>query len=148
MFSNVSFIPFFVFGFWSLLAKQLQKYANITSLFTYCKARWTRKKKNRKKITQLKWPKYQKPKDKNLGWTKHKKLQNHNFWMNCLKKNVPYLNRGSLIFSRVFLLYIWPFHCGLTFNSSTQQPKDQNLSMASRATGTYRDLVPNKFWQV
>ena len=27
--------------------------------------------KNRKKITQLKWPKYQKPKDKNKGWTKH-----------------------------------------------------------------------------
>ena len=27
-------------------------------------------RKNRKKITQLNWPKYQKPKDKNMGWTK------------------------------------------------------------------------------
>ena len=29
-------------------------------------------RKNGKKITQLKWPKYQKPKDENMGWTKHK----------------------------------------------------------------------------
>ena len=29
--------------------------------------------KNRKKITQLKWPRYQNPKDKNMGWTKQKK---------------------------------------------------------------------------
>ena len=28
-------------------------------------------KKPWKKITQLKWPKYQKPKDENMGWTKH-----------------------------------------------------------------------------
>ena len=28
--SIVSFIPFFVFGFWSLLAMKLQKYENIT----------------------------------------------------------------------------------------------------------------------
>ena len=26
------------------------------------------------KITQLKWPKYQKPKDENMGWTKHEFL--------------------------------------------------------------------------
>ena len=28
------------------------------------------RKKNGKKITQLKWPKYQKPKDENMGWTR------------------------------------------------------------------------------
>ena len=28
--------------------------------------------KNEKKITQLKQPKYKKPKDKNMGWTKQK----------------------------------------------------------------------------
>ena len=28
--------------------------------------------KNGKKFTQLKWPKYQKPKGENMGWTKHK----------------------------------------------------------------------------
>ena len=28
--------------------------------------------KNGKKIMQLKWPKYPKPKDKNIGWTKQK----------------------------------------------------------------------------
>ena len=32
--------------------------------------------KPRKKIVQLKWPKYQKPKEENMGWTKHKFLQN------------------------------------------------------------------------
>ena len=28
--------------------------------------------KTGKKIMQLKWPKYKKPKDENMGWTKHK----------------------------------------------------------------------------
>ena len=28
--------------------------------------------KKRKKITQIKWSKYQKPKDENVGWTKYK----------------------------------------------------------------------------
>ena len=27
--------------------------------------------KNGKKIKQVKWPQYQKPKDENMGWTKH-----------------------------------------------------------------------------
>ena len=30
--------------------------------------------KNRKKITQLKWSKCQRPKDENMGWTKHKSV--------------------------------------------------------------------------
>ena len=29
-YTNVSFIPFLVFGFWSLLATKLRKYENIT----------------------------------------------------------------------------------------------------------------------
>ena len=42
----VSLTPYFVFGFWSLLATKLQKYKNITySLFTFCKAKCTRRKK-------------------------------------------------------------------------------------------------------
>ena len=28
--------------------------------------------KKGKKVTKLKWPKYQRPKDENMGWTKHK----------------------------------------------------------------------------
>ena len=61
---TVLFIPFSDFDFWSLLAKKLQKFENIKkSLFTFCKAR----EKNGKKITQLKWLKYQKPKDENMG---------------------------------------------------------------------------------
>jgi len=42
----VLFIPFLVFGFWSLLAMKLQKYENIMySLFTFYNARWARQKK-------------------------------------------------------------------------------------------------------
>ena len=41
--------------------------------------------KNGKKIMQLKWPKYQKPKDKNMGWTKHKDVKWHLF---CTKKGI------------------------------------------------------------
>ena len=38
-------------------------------MFTFSKARWAKRKKTGKKIMQLKWPKYQKPKDENMGWT-------------------------------------------------------------------------------
>ena len=51
----VSFIPFFVFGFWSLLATKIWKYYVI---FVYILQ--GKMEKNGKKITQLKWPKYQK----------------------------------------------------------------------------------------
>ena len=34
-------------------------------MFTFCKSRWARREKIGKKITQLNWLKYQKPKDKN-----------------------------------------------------------------------------------
>ena len=33
--------------------------------------------KNGKKITEQKWPKYQKPKDKNMGWMKQKTPKGH-----------------------------------------------------------------------
>ena len=69
----VSFIPFFEFGYWSLLATRLQKYYVI---FVYSlQGKMGKTGKNRKKITQLKWTKYQKPKDINMGWTKLKWVQ-------------------------------------------------------------------------
>ena len=48
---------------------KVEKYYVI--LFTLYKARWARWKKNGIKIMQLKWPKYQKPKDENMGSMKH-----------------------------------------------------------------------------
>ena len=47
-------------------------YENMKILHNLCLPLWARRKENRKKITQLKWPKYQKPKDENMGWTKQK----------------------------------------------------------------------------
>ena len=44
-------------------------------MFTFCKARWTRRRKNGKK----KWPKYQKPKDENMGQNKEKILPSISF---------------------------------------------------------------------
>ena len=52
----VSFIPFFVFGFWSLLATKLQKYYIIFARQS------GQDGKNGKKITQL-----MRPKDENMG---------------------------------------------------------------------------------
>ena len=51
---NVSFIPFFVFGFWSLLATKLQKYENITYSVYILQGRMGKTGKNGKKFTQLK----------------------------------------------------------------------------------------------
>ena len=49
---NVSFIPFFVFGFWSLLATKLRKYYEI---FVYIlQGKMGKTEKNGKKIMQLK----------------------------------------------------------------------------------------------
>ena len=59
--TNVLFIPFFVFCFWSLLATKLWKYYIIFLYILQGKM-----EKNGKKITQLKWPKYQKPMDENI----------------------------------------------------------------------------------
>ena len=54
----VSFIPFL-----------LPKYHIIFFCILQVKMGKTRKK-NRNKITQIKWPKYQKPKDENMEWMK------------------------------------------------------------------------------
>ena len=48
-------------------------------MFTFFKARWAKRKK-RKKIMQLKWPKYQNSKDENMGWTKHKFWNDKKFY--------------------------------------------------------------------
>ena len=63
-------------------------------LVPFCKARWARWKKTGKKITQLKWPKYQKPKDENMGWTKQISikspaylLKHYSIWQKSCSKN-------------------------------------------------------------
>jgi len=54
------FIPTFVFGFWSLLVTKLRKYYVI---FVYIlQGKMGKTEKTRKKITKVKWPKYQKMK--------------------------------------------------------------------------------------
>ena len=64
----VSFIPFLVFGhFW------WQSYENTKKLPNLCLHFATQDGQDGKeKSWQLKWPIYKKPKDKNMGWTKHK----------------------------------------------------------------------------
>ena len=62
--SIVSFIPFFMFGFWLLLATKLQKCKILRELglLTFCKERWARKKKNEKKNHTIKVTKIPKTK--------------------------------------------------------------------------------------
>ena len=45
-------------------------------------------RKNWKKVTQLKWPKYQRPKDENTGWTKHLRYWITHHHQQCLLPNV------------------------------------------------------------
>ena len=51
---------------------------NLCLHFARQAAKTDKKKKNGKKIAKLKWPKYQKPKDKNMGWKKQR------FQCNCV----------------------------------------------------------------
>ena len=50
---------------------------NRQAIFVYIlQSKMDKTEKNGKKIRQLKWPKYQKPKDEKMGWMKHKKTNN------------------------------------------------------------------------
>ena len=51
---------------------QVTKYYVIVYLLFYWARQDGQDGKNGDKIMQLKWPKYQKPKDENMGWTKQK----------------------------------------------------------------------------
>ena len=63
----VSFIPFFIFG------QKVKKRKKYYVIFVYIsQGKMGKTEKNRKKITQLKWPKYQKSKDEYIEWVKHK----------------------------------------------------------------------------
>ena len=109
----VSFIPFFEFGYWSLLATRLQKYYVI---FVYSlQGKMGKTGKNRKKITQLKSLKYQNPKDENMGWKKHLQLKFHSLIRRltrgrskprpiCTKLQIPTTMISSALNSYTFLI--------------------------------------------
>ena len=66
-----------IFRFWFLVTfgDEVTKIRKYYIIFVYIlQGKMGRMEKNGKKITQLKWPKYQKPKDENMGWTKQKCL--------------------------------------------------------------------------
>ena len=62
--------------FWFLVTfgNEVTKIQKYYVIFVYIlQGQMGKTEKKGKKITQLKWPKYQKPKDENMGWTKQKK---------------------------------------------------------------------------
>ena len=64
--------PIFCFWFLVTFGSKVTKIRKYYVIFVYIlQGRMGKMEKNWKEITQLKWPKYQKPKDKNMGWTKH-----------------------------------------------------------------------------
>ena len=67
---HVSFIPFFRFWYWSLLAMMLRKYYIIFVYFL--RGKMGKTEKNRKENHATKMTKYQKLKDENMGWRKNK----------------------------------------------------------------------------
>ena len=82
-----------IFRFWSLWAVMLQK-----SLFTFFKARWARREKSGMKITQLKWPKYQKPKDEKI-WVERNTYKDLNSPTN---QNQNYFWQLNAVWKRYF----------------------------------------------
>ena len=62
-----------IFRFWFLVTfgNEVTKIRKYYVIFVYIlQGKMGKTEKNGKKITQLKWPKYQKPKNENMGWTK------------------------------------------------------------------------------
>ena len=73
-FCNICFVhPIFRFWFLVTFGNEVTKIWKYYIIFVYIlQGKMGKPEKNGKKIKQLKWPKYQKPKDKNMGWMKHK----------------------------------------------------------------------------
>ena len=71
---NICFVhPIFRFWFLVTFGDKVMKIQKYYIIFVYIlQGKMGKTEKNGKKITQLKWPKYQKPKDENMGWTKQK----------------------------------------------------------------------------
>ena len=62
-----------IFRFWFLVSfdDEVMKIQKYYVIFVYIlQGKMGKTEKTGKKITQLKWPKYQKPKDENMGWIK------------------------------------------------------------------------------
>ena len=66
---SVWFSPFLVFWFWVTFGDKVTKILRNPCL--HFPRQDGQDWKKGKKIVQLKWPKYKKPKDENMGWTKH-----------------------------------------------------------------------------
>ena len=63
--------PIFGFSFLVTFGDQVTKIWKYYVIFVYIlQSKMGKTEKNEEKITQLKWPKYQKPKDQNMGCTK------------------------------------------------------------------------------
>ena len=73
VFCHLCFVhPIFPFWFLVTFGNKVMKIQKYYVIFVYIlQGKMGKTEKNGKKITQLKWPKYQKPKDENMGWTKH-----------------------------------------------------------------------------
>ena len=70
-----------IFRLWFLVTfgDEVTKIWKYSIIFVYIlHSRWARRKKRKENHAELKWPKYQKPKDENMGWTNFK-LPIHNF---------------------------------------------------------------------
>ena len=63
-----------IFGFWFLVAfgEEVTEIWKYYVIFVYSlQGKMGKTEKTGKKITQVTWPKYQKPEDKYMGWTNH-----------------------------------------------------------------------------
>ena len=71
-FGDICFVhPIFRFWFLVTFGDEITKIQKHYIIFVYIlQGKMDKTEKNGKKTTQLKWPKYQKPKDENMGWTK------------------------------------------------------------------------------
>ena len=88
--SYFSFLAFGHFCQWS--------YENTKMLHNLClhfASQAGQEVKNREEITQPKWPKYQKPKDKNMRWTKHYSFDPANY--DISKKLGDFFKFGCLL---------------------------------------------------
>ena len=80
--STLSYLPINV-SFLVTFGDQVTKIRKYYGTFVYIlQGKMCKTEKNRIKITELKWPKYQKPKYKNIQWTKQKVTKNQYIFLN------------------------------------------------------------------
>ena len=129
------------FSFLVIFGDKVTKIRKYYVIFVYIlQGKMGKMEKNGKKITQLRWPKYQKAKDENMGWTKHK--FHYKLWVT---KKKTYVNKLKYpIFWRFSCQCPWIYY--LRPSSAKTAKKAEGWFQLTAADFFHSRSLPNRYY--